>query len=889
MKEISKKYDPKDVEKKWYDFWLSKNYFTADTDSKKPSFSMVIPPPNVTGMLHIGHALNNTIQDIIARKKRMQGFNVLWLPGTDHAGIATHAVVEKELAKEKTNRFELGREKFIKRVLEWKEKYGNTILSQLKTMGCSCDWTRTRFTMDEGLSKAVTDVFIKLYKEGLIYRGSYIINWCVKCNTALSDIEVKHLEISGNFYHIRYPVAGSDDFVTVATTRPETMLGDTAVAVNPKDERWAKFIGKKLMIPSAGREIPVISDEKVAMDMGTGAVKVTPAHDPDDFDMGKRHKLPEIKIMDLNGKMNENAGKYAGKDRFQCRRELVKELKETGFIVKIEEYQHSVGHCDRCDTVTEPLVSLQWFVKMKPLAEPAIKAVKEGRIKFHPDNWANDYFNWMENIRDWCISRQLWWGHRLPVWYCLDCKDVIVTAEKPEKCPKCFGSSLKQDPDVLDTWFSSALWPFSTLGWPQDSKDLKAFYPTTVLSTGFDIIFFWVAKMIMMGIKCMNEVPFKDVYIHALIRDAEGKKMSKSKGNVIDPLVLCEQYGTDSLRFTMGVLAAQGRDICISEDRVEGSRNFTNKIWNASRFLLMNMTGFRRDDVKVEKLDLTLADRWIISRANAVIDSVTNYIDRFHFDKAAEEIYSFLWHDYCDWYIEICKPRLLGSAAELPKQPKGLHDGRTTAQFVLSDILEKMLKVMHPFMPFITEEIWQSVPHSGESIMTAAWPESNKAEINEEAEKQMELIKTVITSIRNIRNEFKVIPGAKIDVIIKTGDNETLKVVEHNSGYITELSKIANLKIGAKVEKPKLTATAVIPKAEIFVILEGVVDIEKEKERLNKEIEKLTKDLMRIKVRLGNEEFLQKAPVEVIAEEKAKQQEYIEKKDKLLENLRKIS
>ncbi|MFH1825289.1 MAG: valine--tRNA ligase [Candidatus Firestonebacteria bacterium] len=887
-KELSKRYDPKDVEKKWYKIWLSKNYFHSDVDSKKPSFSLVIPPPNITGALHIGHALNNTLQDIIARFKRMQGFNVLWLPGVDHAGIATQNVIEKELVKEGQTRDSLGREKFVKKVWEWKEKYGNTIINQLQELGCSCDWSRTRFTMDEGLSNAVKEVFVQLYKEGLIYRDNYIINWCPRCKTALSDIEVEHKEIKGNFYFIKYPVKNKEDeHITVATTRPETMLGDTAVAINPNDKRWVGLIGKTLRLPIMDREIPVITDDKIDMTMGTGAVKVTPAHDADDFETGKTHKLPSINIMNSDATMNGNAGKYKGLDRYVARKEIVNELQKLGLLVKIEDHTHSVGHCYRCNTVIEPTFSLQWFIRIKPLAEPAIKAVKEGKIKFIPESWTATYYNWMENIKDWCISRQLWWGHRLPVWYCNSCDEINVANEKPEKCQKCGGDKLKQDPDVLDTWFSSALWPFSTLGWPDNTPELKVFYPTSILSTGFDIIFFWVARMIMMGLKFKNDVPFKEVYIHALIRDIEGKKMSKSKGNVLDPLVVIDKYGTDALRFTLGILAAQGRDIYLSEDRIEGYRNFANKIWNASRFVLMNLDGFNKGNIKIEKMKLTLRDRWIISKFNRLINETTNFLNTYNFDKAAQGIYEFLWHEFCDWYIEISKPSLNKDVYENLPQDGG-HSPRETTQHILCDILERTLRLLHPFMPFITEEIWQYLPHEGDSIMVSSYPTYNKGEINEDVEKEMELIKNVIIAIRNIRSEVKTNPSNKVDVWIRSDEKEILKVIENNSNYITDLAKVSTLKAGAKLEKPNVCVTAVLPKLEIFVLLKEAVDLQKEREKLNKEIEKITKELISIKKKFANEEFLQKAPAKVIADEKLKQKELLDKKEKLVENLKRI-
>ncbi len=890
VRELSKRYEPKEVEKKWYEFWLSKGYFTADAqDEKKPVYSLVIPPPNVTGALHMGHALNNTIQDALSRFKRMQGFNVLWLPGTDHAGIATQNVVEKELRREGKTRHDLGREAFEKRVWEWKNKYGSTIINQLKTMGCSCDWTRERFTMDEGLSNAVKTVFVTLYREGLIYRGNYIVNWCPRCHTALSDIEVEHKETQGHFWYIKYPVKGEPGArITVATTRPETMLGDTAVAVNPGDARWNKFIGRTLLLPLMNRELKVIGDESVDMEMGTGAVKVTPAHDPNDFALGKKHNLEEINIMDVSAVLNENAGKYKGKDRFAARKEIVAELEALGLLEKVDELTHSVGYCSRCETVVEPIVSLQWFVKMKPLAEPAIKAVKQGEVRFIPGHWEETYYQWMENIRDWCISRQLWWGHRLPVWYCKACKEVIVDFAAPDKCPAC-GGEVEQDPDVLDTWFSSALWPFSTMGWPEETPELKKFYPTSVLSTAFDIIFFWVARMLMLGIKFRGAAPFKDVYIHALIRDAEGKKMSKSSGNVIDPLAVLEKYGTDALRFSLAIQAAQGRDITLSDERFEGYRNFANKLWNASRFVLMNLEGFDPSVIKPEKLQLTLADRWLLSKFNRLVEEVTRDLEAYNFDRASHALYEFTWREFCDWYIELAKPRLNPKNLEAAQSTPEKHSARETAQFLLSDTLEKILRLLHPLMPFITEEIWQSLPHEGESIMTAKWPEAARDEIKKDFEEEMELIKSIIASIRNARSEGKVNPGARVNVNIRTQDEKYILSIKNNMHYITDLAKVGTLLAGPGAAKPELAVTAVLPRLEIFVILEGLIDLGKEKERLAGEIEKMTVEIAKAKVKLSNEAFLARAPVEVIAGEKKKQQEYIEKKQKLEENLKRIA
>jgi len=886
IKELSTRYEPKETEKKWYEYWVSKKYFRADENSSKPRFSMVIPPPNVTGALHVGHALNNTLQDALCRYKRMQGFEVLWLPGTDHASIATQNVVEKDLmSTEKKTRHDIGREAFVKRAREWKEKYGGRIVSQLKLLGCSCDWDRERFTMDEGMMKAVNHVFVELYKDGLIYRGNYIISWCPRCRTALSDIEVEHKEKNGHLWHIKYPVVGSPDFVTVATTRPETMLGDTAVAVNPKDHRWSRFIGRELELPLTGRQIHVIADEKVEMEFGTGAVKVTPAHDLNDFEMGIRHNLEQICVMNLDATMNEKAGKFKGLDRFKCRKAVVEELEALKLLEKIEDHKNSVSHCSRCDTVTEPIISLQWFMKMKPLAEPAIKAVKEGEIKFIPASWDTTYFNWMENIRDWCISRQLWWGQRLPVYYCRACNETIVSVDAPVKCPKCESSKIEQDPDVLDTWFSSQLWPFATMGWPEQTQLFKKFYPTDMLSTGFDIIFFWVARMIMMGIKFTGEVPFKEAYLHALIRDAKGQKMSKSSGNVIDPVVIMEKYGTDAVRFTLGIFATQGRDIALAEERIEGYRNFANKLWNAARFCLMNLEGFDPKNIDSTKLDLTLADKWIISRLNSMLADSSKAFDTSNFDKAAQAMYTFTWHEFCDWYLELSKPRL--NAKDAGKN--GLHSGRETVQFVMCEALEKTLRALHPFMPFITEEIWQTLPHEGESIMKADWPKSEAASMNSAIDEEMELIKAVIVSIRNSRSEANILPAAKIKVLIKTADAPIIASLTRNKAYLTDLAKIEELLIGPELAKPELCSTSVLPKVEIFVALEGHIDKTKEKERMRKELEGVEKELLSIAGKLANENFVKRAPAAVVESEKEKQKLLTDKKAKLLDNMKRMA
>src|SRR3990170_6253726 len=739
---MEKIFEPKKIEERWYKFWLEKGYFHANENSDKKSYCIVIPPPNITGALHIGHALNNTIQDILTRWKRMEGFNTLWMPGTDHAGIATQNVIERQLLAEGTDRHKLGREEFVERVWKWKERSGGDIIRQLKRLGASCDWERERFTMDEGLSKAVREVFVRLYDEGLIYKGDRLINWCPRCHTALSDLEVEHEEQKGHLYHIKYPVKNTSDFITIATTRPETMLGDTAVAVNPDDERYKNFTGKIVTLPIVNREIPVIADSYVDKNFGTGALKITPAHDPNDFEIGTRHNLLQVKVIAEDGTMNENAGKYKGLDRFKCRKALLSDLENEGFLIKVEDYVHSVGKCYRCKTIVEPNLSKQWFVKIKPLSEPALEAVKDGRIRIIPKGWENTYFEWMNNIKDWCISRQIWWGHRIPAWNCLDCGDITVSKTDVKECSKCKSKNIEQESDVLDTWFSSALWPFSTLGWPENTKELEAFYPTSVLVTSFDILFFWVARMIMMGLKFRGDIPFRDVYIHALVRDSEGQKMSKSKGNVIDPLIMMEKYGTDAFRFTLAAFAAQGRDIKLSEERIEGYRNFANKIWNAFRFAMMNLEdyissqdivgqGFSLAVSKPEGLpyNLQLSDRWIISRLQKAIADTRKGLTEYKFNESAGTIYQFFWHELCDWYIEIIKPRLAASPEE-----------RKTAQSVLLYVMENSLRLLHPFMPFITEELWQQLPHKGDSIMAAEYPVYNEALLNEENEKEMNLI-----------------------------------------------------------------------------------------------------------------------------------------------------
>ena len=766
MTELSKQYEPKSVEDKWYQRWVDEKVFNAVDGSNKEPYTIVIPPPNVTGVLHIGHALNNTLQDILIRYKRMDGYNALWMPGCDHAGIATQNVVEKELVKEGVDRHELGREKFIERVWEWKEHYGDRIVGQLKKLGSSCDWDRERFTMDEGLSKAVRQVFVTLYNEGLIYKGEYLINWCPRCHTALSDLEVEYEEKDGHFWHIRYKVEGEDTEFVIATTRPETLLGDTAVAVHPEDDRYKNLIGKNAVLPLLGRHIKIIADEYVDKEFGSGALKVTPAHDPNDFMLGEKHDLDFIKIFDNDAVVNENGGPYEGLDRYEARKRVLADLEKEGLLVKTEPHRHAVGACYRCHTTIEPAVSEQWFVKIKPLAEPAIKAVKDGDIKFVPKHWENTYFEWMNNIRDWCISRQIWWGHRIPAWTCGHCGELMVLAEDPTACVKCGAENLSQETDVLDTWFSSALWPFSTLGWPEKTEAVKTFYPTSTLVTSFDIIFFWVARMIMMGIKFTGEAPFRDVYIHALVRDENGQKMSKSKGNTIDPLVIMDKFGADAMRMTLTALATQGRDIKLSEERIEGYRNFCNKLWNAARFANMNLTEFNFKKTSIERDDLDLADRWILSRLNHVTRSVRNAFDEYRFNEAAGLLYQFTWHELCDWYLEMIKPRLYGKEA-----------GGDAARNTLAYTLETTLRLLHPVIPFISEELWQKVKPAGELLALAPYPVADEARIDDSIEKEMALVMEVTTTIRNIRGELGVKPSAKVSASLLVKDDPVTKIL----------------------------------------------------------------------------------------------------------------
>jgi valyl-tRNA synthetase len=871
-------YNPHQVEEKWYEIWEKNKLFQADENSSRLPFSIVIPPPNVTGSLHMGHALNNTIQDILTRYKRMDGYNTLWLPGTDHAGIATQNVVEKQLAEEGTGRHQMGREAFIERVWKWKNQYGGQIIRQLKKLGSSCDWSRERFTMDEGLSQAVKEVFMRLYQEGLIYRGDYIINWCPRCQTALSDLEVEHAQEQGHLYYVQYPLEETKEHLVVATTRPETMLGDTAVAVHPEDNRYIKFIGAKVILPLMNRRIPVIADGYVAQEFGTGALKVTPAHDPADFEIGRRHNLEVIRVIDDTGNMNENAGRYAGQTRFHCRKEVVEDLKKQNLLIKIEPFLHNVGHCYRCKAIVEPTVSKQWFVRAEVLARPAIQAVKEGRTKIIPTVWENTYFEWMNNIRDWCISRQIWWGHRIPAWYCRDCGEITVSAQNVTKCGSCGSPRVEQEKDVLDTWFSSALWPFSTLGWPSKTKDLQVYYPTSVLVTGFDILFFWVARMMMMGLKFMGDVPFRDVYIHALVRDAEGQKMSKSRGNVVDPLVVIEKYGTDAFRFTLAAFAAQGRDVRLSEERLAGYRNFANKIWNASRFTLTNLEGFD-PETPPGKAEYTLADRWILSRANRAVAEVRQGLDAYKFNEAASAIYQFLWHEFCDWYIELIKPELYQE-----KDPAQ----KWLAQKVVARVLDISLRLLHPFMPFLTEEIWQNLPGNKGSIMVSEFPRVQEKELQLESEADMELIMNVIGAVRNLRSELNVPPGKKVDVVLQSGRERARSLLGENRIYLESLARTGTVTIQPDGEKPKGAATAIEGDVEVFLPLKGVINFEDEEKRIQKELTKINEELSRTHRKLHNQDFLQKAKPEAVEKEKEKVKAFAEKESKLKETLARV-
>ncbi len=869
------------MEEKWYQHWEKSGYFRAEAneETKKAkeegkTFSIVMPPPNVTGSLHLGHALDNTLQDILTRWRRMQGYETLWLPGTDHAGIATQAKVEGQLAKEGTSKYDIGREKFLERVWEWKKQYGDHITKQLRKLGTSCDWERERFTLDEGCSRAVREVFVRLYEKGLIYQGNYIINWCPQCQTTISDIEVEHEDQKGQIWYINYPLQEGDGYIMVATTRPETMLGDTAIAVNPEDDRYKHLIGKNAILPLVNREIPIIADEYVDKEFGTGAVKITPAHDPNDFEMGLRHELEQINVLDRQGKMNELAGKYEGLDRYDARKKIVADLEDLGLLVKVEDHDHAVGQCYRCGTTIEPLVSKQWFVKMKPLAEPAIQAVLDGKTKFVPERFTKTYLNWMENIRDWCISRQLWWGHRIPVWYCQECNEVICAKEDPTHCPKCGSEKLKQDSDVLDTWFSSGLWPFSTMGWPDNTEALQTYYPTSVLVTGRDIIFFWVARMIFTALEFMDEAPFQEVFIHGLVLDAQGRKMSKSLGNGIDPIEVIDKYGADTLRFMLITGNTPGNDLRFQMERLEGTRNFANKIWNASRFALMNLADYDEDKVNTEELEYTLADRWIRSRFNRAAQEVTRNMERYDLGEAGRVLYEFIWDEFCDWYIELIKPRLYGKETEKSK---------ITAQYVLAKTLRQTMELLHPFMPFITEEIWQLLPHQGETIMLSQWPQGKEEELSEKIEQQMSTIMEVIKAVRNLRSEMNVAPGKKAELILMAQVPEIKAVLEAGEQYINNLGNVSQLTIReSSTEKPEQAVTAIVSGVEVYLPLRDLIDITKELERLEKENTNLDKEIFRLEKKLSNQGFISKAPQEVVEKEKLKLQDYQAKKEAVL-------
>jgi len=872
-RDIPKAYEPAEVEEKWYAFWERHRYFHAEPNADREPFTIVIPPPNVTGSLHLGHALNNSLQDFIIRRKRMQGYEALWLPGTDHAAIATHAVVERNLAEEGTSRQEIGREAFLERVWQWVEKYGGTIITQLKRMGCSCDWERERFTMDEGCSRAVREVFVRLYEEGLIYQGYYIVNWCPRCLTAISDIEVEHEDLEGKLWYIRYDIKETGEPIYVATTRPETMLGDTAVAVNPRDHRYRNLVGKTAVLPLLGREMPVIADDFVDPEFGTGMVKVTPAHDPNDFEMGQRHDLEQINVLTPEAVVNENGGPYAGLDRYEARNAVVRDLEKMQYVQKVETHQHAVGHCYRCHTVIEPYLSKQWFVSMEELARPAIAAVEEGDTSFVPARWEKIYFEWMYNIRDWCISRQLWFGHRIPAWYCDECGKVIVSREDPTACP-C-GGRLEQDPDVLDTWFSSGLWPFSTLGWPDDVPELAYFYPTSVLVTAFDIIFFWVARMMFLGIHFMGDIPFREVFVTALIRDESGKKMSKSSGNVIDPLEVIDEYGADALRFTLGHIAVPGRDVFLSEERIEGSRHFCNKIWNASRFTLMNLEGFDPEDAGERELSYTLADRWILSALNGLIATMDEHCEAYNFSEACRALYEFFWSSFCDWYVELAKLRLYGDD----------DSGRFTAQFVLWTVLEQALRLLQPFMPFITEEIWQRLPHEGESLTIAPWPQARPELVDAQAEEEMGVMQEVITCMRRLRSEMGVRPNVRLAGLVVPLEDGRGDLLREHEDYIVSQARLESLQIAEGVEDPTSFARGLAAGVEIFLPL-TVEDFSEEMDRIGREIAKLEDESRRFQAKLSNDQFLSKAPAEVVQKERRKLADNHLKIEKLQEQLK---
>lgn len=880
---LPKNYDPKDFEDRLYQEWQDNDCFKSEVNKDKESFTIVMPPPNITGQLHMGHALDDTLQDILIRWKRMDGFEALWIPGTDHASIATEVkVVDRIKSETGKTKYEVGREEFLRRAWDWKDEFGGKIVNQVKKLGASCDWDKERFTMDEGCNKAVTKFFVELYKEGHIYRGNRIINWCPDCKTTLSDAEVEHEDQEGNFWHIKYPIKDSDEFLEIATTRPETMLGDTGIAVHPEDERYTHLVGKTAILPLVGRELIIVADDYVEKDFGTGAVKMTPAHDPNDFEVGKRHNLEEINVMNDDATMNSLAGKYEGMDRYECRKAIVEDLKEEGYLMHIKKHDHAVGICYRCHSVVEPRLSLQWFVKMDELAKPAIDLLKENELEFVPDKFDKTYLQWLENIRDWCISRQLWWGHQIPAYYCQDCGEIMVSEEAPTHCSKCNSTNIEQDEDVLDTWFSSGLWPFETLGWPEKTEELDYYYPTSVLVTGYDIIFFWVVRMTFSAMFCMNEKPFSHVLVHGLVRDAEGRKMSKSLGNGIDPLEIIDQYGADALRFTLATGNSPGNDMRFYTERVEFARNFNNKLWNASRFVFMNL----EDESLLENLtreavqkDFTLADKWIISRANGVVKEVTHNMDKFELGMALQKAYEFTWSEYCDWYIEMVKPRLYGED----------RDAKRAALYTLTYVLEKILKLLHPFIPFITEEIYSYLPTVEGYIIRAEYPHYDEKDDMQLEEEKMNLIMDGIRSVRNVRTEMNVPPSKKAKTIIVPTD-EKREAMEDGKEYFKSLASASDVEIkDDKTGIPEDAVSVVIDGVEIFIPLDELVDFEKEKERLNKEKKKAISEIKRVEGKLNNPGFMNKAPDKLIEEEKQKKEKFEEMLKTIEERLAKFN
>jgi valyl-tRNA synthetase len=879
---LAKSYEPGEFEQKWYAFWEKSNFFYADNTSTKPRFSIVIPPPNVTGSLHMGHALQHTLHDILVRWKRMSGFNTLWLPGMDHASIAVHYVLDKQLEADKKSRFDLGREEFLKLAWEWKKSSGGTILNQMRRMGVSCDWSRERFTMDEQLSRAVIEVFVRLYEEGLIYRGEYIVNWCPRCKTAISDLEVVYQPTSGKLWYINYPIAGSANHVSVATTRPETMLGDTAVAVHPDDPRYRHLVGKRVLLPVMNREIPIIADTFVDREFGTGVVKVTPAHDPHDYEAAIRNGLPRVTVIDDSGIMTESAGPYRGMDRFACRKRLVDQLSAEGYVQKVEGYEHNVGQCDRCSTVVEPKISIQWYLKVDSLAKPAIEAVESGRIQFVPDNFKKRYFEWMYNIHDWCISRQLWWGHRIPAWYCDSCGDIVVSRTTPSKCARC-GGALREESDILDTWFSSALWPFSTMGWPEETADLKVFYPTDVLITGPDIIFFWVARMIMMGLKFTGDIPFSSVHINGIVRDASRKKMSKTRGNIIEPLQLIDHYGADAVRFTLSSMAVPGTDIPFSTDRMKGYSAFANKVWNAARFVLLNL---RDEDASVspetidglirqKREELPIEDLWILHRLNQVSAQMSESLDKFRFHEASALIYQFLWHELCDWYLELVKPVLTN--------PSKSDQERESRIKILLHVMDFSLRILHPFMPFITEEIWQKLPHVGDSIMVQDFPSPRDLRHNPEAAQKMQDLMDLIGSIRSLRAEMNIDPRKTLDarLVIQNADQRDL--VTKNMGKIRFLARLKNVEFCDSASGKLLRGVSKL--GEFGLDVKGAINVQSERQRLQKEIARVKNEMDKVWKKINSQEFLSRAPQEIILENRTRHSEMLEKYRKLESNL----